>query len=140
MKLGKHGFMLDDSLSRREAMRLLTALISGAALLPLTGVAGLAEDDVIGRSGERATKQTSKPNTGKSNGAIMNSKHKDLILQAYAAFNRQDANALLALVGDDVDWPEDDVRLHGKDAVRAYWLKESGQTHHVNKRVVFSIG
>lgn len=123
MKLGKHGFLLDDSLSRREAMRLLTALISGAALLPLTGVASLAED-VTGCSGERATKQTSKPNTGKSNGAIMNSKHKDLILQAYAAFNRQDANALLALVGDDVDWPEDDVRLHGKDAVRAYWLKE----------------
>ena len=137
MKLGKHGFLLDDSLSRREAMPLLTALISGAALLPLTGVAGLAED-VTGRSGERATKQTSKPNTGKSNGAIMNSKHKDLILQAYAAFNRQDANALLALVGDDVDWPEDDVRLHGKDAVRAYWLKEWAKIHPHDEPVAIS--
>lgn len=68
----------------------------------------------------------------------MNWKHKDLILQAYAAFNRLDANALLALVGDDVDWPEDDVRLHGKDAVRAYWLKEWAKIHPHDEPVAIS--
>ncbi|KAM3096779.1 nuclear transport factor 2 family protein [Phormidesmis sp. 146-35] len=60
---------------------------------------------------------------------MMNSRHKDLILQGYAAFNRQDANELLTLLSDDVDWPGDDVRLHGKDAVRAYWLKKWAKNH-----------
>jgi hypothetical protein len=128
MKIGKHRFLLDDSRVRREDMRLLTALLSGSALLPLTAAAGLAENVTV-RSGDRVTKQTSKPNTDKSNGAIMNSRHKDLILQAYAAFNRQDADALFALVSDDVDWPKDDVRLHGKDAVRAYLLEKWAKNH-----------
>jgi len=30
-----------------------------------------------------------------------------LLLQAYAAYNRRDLEALLALVSDDVDWPDD---------------------------------
>lgn len=68
----------------------------------------------------------------------MNSRHKDLILQAYAAFNRQDADALLALLSDDVDWPGDDVRLHGKDAVRAYWLKKWAKNHPHDEPVAIS--
>jgi ketosteroid isomerase-like protein len=34
--------------------------------------------------------------------------HRELLLQAYAASNSQDVEALLALVSDDVDWPYDD--------------------------------
>jgi hypothetical protein len=30
-----------------------------------------------------------------------------LLLRAYAAYNNQDVEALLALVSDDVDWPDD---------------------------------
>jgi hypothetical protein len=47
--------------------------------------------------------------------------HRELLLQAYAAYNSQDVEALVALISDDVDWPDDDIgRLHGKDEVRAY--------------------
>jgi ketosteroid isomerase-like protein len=40
---------------------------------------------------------------------------RDLLLQAYAAYNNQDVDVLLQLVSDDVDWPDDSAgRLHGK--------------------------
>jgi hypothetical protein len=40
---------------------------------------------------------------------------RDLLLQAYAAYNNQDVDILLQLVSDDVDWPDDSAgRLHGK--------------------------
>ena len=44
--------------------------------------------------------------------------------QLYAAFNSQDAERLLALVTDDVNWPDGTARLHGKNAVRAYWARQ----------------
>ncbi len=47
-----------------------------------------------------------------------------LLREAYAAFNTQDVDRLLALLSDDVDWPEGSNRLHGKAAVRAYWLDQ----------------
>jgi hypothetical protein len=37
--------------------------------------------------------------------------HRELLLQAYAAYNSQDVEALVALISDDVDWPE----LRGSD-------------------------
>jgi ketosteroid isomerase-like protein len=40
---------------------------------------------------------------------------RDLLLQAYAAYNNQDVDVLLQLASDDVDWPDDSAgRLHGK--------------------------
>ena len=50
--------------------------------------------------------------------------HRELLLQAYAACNHQDVEALLALVSDDVGWPDDAVRLHGKEQVRVYWEEQ----------------
>ncbi len=47
-----------------------------------------------------------------------------LLAEAYAAYNSQDVDRLLALVSDDVDWPDGAARLHGKDAVRRYWLEQ----------------
>lgn len=45
--------------------------------------------------------------------------HRELLLQAYAAYNSQNVEDLLALVSDNVDWPDDDGgRLHGKAEVR----------------------
>jgi hypothetical protein len=45
--------------------------------------------------------------------------HKELLLQAYAAYNSQDVEALVALISDDVDWPDDDAgRLHGNEPGR----------------------
>ena len=45
-----------------------------------------------------------------------------LLLRAYLAYNAQDLERLLALVSDDVDWPDDDGgRTHGRTALSAYW-------------------
>jgi hypothetical protein len=35
--------------------------------------------------------------------------HRELLLQAYAAYNSQDVAAPVALISDDVDWPDDDA-------------------------------
>lgn len=51
-----------------------------------------------------------------------------LLLQAYAAHNRRDLEALLALVSDDVDWPDDPRRLDGKAQVCAYWTEQWSRT------------
>ncbi len=50
--------------------------------------------------------------------------HQDLLLRAYAAYNTQDMDVLLATLSDDIDWPDDATRLHGKAAVRAYWAEQ----------------
>jgi hypothetical protein len=36
--------------------------------------------------------------------------NKERLLTAYAAYNRQDSEALLALVSEDVDWPDGSAR------------------------------
>ena len=55
----------------------------------------------------------------------MQSPH-DLITIAYAAFNRRDIDAVLALMRPDVDWPNgmDGTRVHGRDKVRDYWTRQ----------------
>lgn len=59
----------------------------------------------------------------------MRADHRELLLQAYAAYNSQNVEALLALVSDDVDWPDDDGgRLHGKAEVRPYWTEQWTRT------------
>ena len=52
--------------------------------------------------------------------------HRELLLQAYAAYNSQDVAALVAPISDDVDWPDDAGRLRCKDEVRAYWTEQWG--------------
>ena len=52
----------------------------------------------------------------------------DLVRRMYAAYNSRDAEGLLALVTDDVDWPDGPARLHGKDALRAYWQRQWTRT------------
>ena len=64
--------------------------------------------------------------------------HRELLLQAYAAYNRQDLEALVALVSDNVNWPDDAARLHGKDEVRAYWTEQWARTRAHDEPVTFS--
>ena len=40
----------------------------------------------------------------------------ELVRRMYAAYNRRDADGLLALLTDDVDWPDGDARMRGKDS------------------------
>ena len=51
-----------------------------------------------------------------------------LLREAYAAYNRRDEDALLALVSEDVSWPNSSSRLHGKDELRAYWGQQWAET------------
>lgn len=64
--------------------------------------------------------------------------HRELLIEAYAAYNRQDVEALLALVGDEVDWPGDDgSRLHGRAELRTYWTEQWARTRTWDEPVSF---
>ena len=60
--------------------------------------------------------------------ALAHLTNKERLLAAYAAYNRQDGAALLALVSEDVDWPDGSARLHGKAELRAYWTRQWAMT------------
>jgi ketosteroid isomerase-like protein len=49
-----------------------------------------------------------------------------LIRDLYASFNARDVEAVIALMAEDVDWPNawEGGRLHGRDAVREYWRRQ----------------
>jgi hypothetical protein len=50
----------------------------------------------------------------------------EVLERAYAAFNARDIDAALAVMADDVDWPNgmEGGRVTGRDAVRAYWARQ----------------
>ena len=52
--------------------------------------------------------------------------HRDLFRGLYEAFNRRDIDAVLALMSDEVDWPNawKGGRLTGREAVRDYWTAQ----------------
>ncbi len=52
----------------------------------------------------------------------------DALRRAYAAVNRGDIDAALALMSPDVDWPNtiEGGRERGREAVRAYWTRLFG--------------
>jgi hypothetical protein len=49
-----------------------------------------------------------------------------IITNAYAAFNRRDIDAALALMSDHVSWPKasEGGYVVGKEAIRAYWTRQ----------------
>ena len=51
---------------------------------------------------------------------------KALITAAYAAFNKRDIDAALALMTDTISWPKasEGGRVTGKDEIRAYWTRQ----------------
>lgn len=54
----------------------------------------------------------------------MNVAEREAILErAYLLFNARDVNALLAMMTDDIEWPDvaNGVVLRDKDAIRSYW-------------------
>ena len=55
--------------------------------------------------------------------------------RAYELFNDRDIDALLAMMTDDVEWPDvaNNAVLRGKDAIRSYW---EGQFAVADPRVV----
>jgi len=63
--------------------------------------------------------------------------NRELLLAAYAACNRRYSDALLALVSEDVNWPDCSDRLHGEAEVRAYWTRQGAvkRTHDEPVRI-----
>jgi ketosteroid isomerase-like protein len=51
---------------------------------------------------------------------------RELLIQAYDAFNRRDIEAALALMHPEVDWPNgmEGGYVHGHSAVRDYWMRQ----------------
>ena len=57
-----------------------------------------------------------------------------LLTEAYRGFNAREIDAVLALMHDDVDWPNgmEGGRVHGHQQVRDYWTRQWGM---INPRV-----
>jgi hypothetical protein len=53
----------------------------------------------------------------------------DLLCKIYDAFNQRDVDAVSAAMHPDVDWPNgmEGGRVHGREAVRQYWLRQWSQ-------------
>lgn len=52
----------------------------------------------------------------------------EIVLDAYEAYNAGDVDRLLGHLSEDVDWPDGAKRLHGREAVRTYWLNQWTRT------------
>ena len=52
----------------------------------------------------------------------------DVVVGAYEAYNARDLDRLLGCLSEDVDWPDGDKRLRGREAVRRYWLNQWSRT------------
>ena len=52
-----------------------------------------------------------------------------MITKAYAAFNKRDIDAALALMSEHVSWPKasEGGQVVGKDEIRAYWTRQWNQ-------------
>lgn len=51
---------------------------------------------------------------------------RELLSRAYEAFNTRDLDAMMAMLSEDVDWPNgwEGGRLRGRAAVRDYWTRQ----------------
>ena len=58
----------------------------------------------------------------------MNNRTKEIVLAAYDAYNARDADGILQFVSDDVDWPNGNDRLHGREELRRYWINQWTET------------
>ena len=54
---------------------------------------------------------------------------KNIIEQAYSAFNQRDIDGALALMTQDVSWPKasEGGKIVGKEEIRAYWTRQWGE-------------
>jgi ketosteroid isomerase-like protein len=54
---------------------------------------------------------------------------RNVIEQAYSAFNQRDIDGALALMTPDVSWPRasEGGRVIGKEEIRAYWTRQWGE-------------
>ncbi len=70
--------------------------------------------------------------------AVPSEQDRRLLARAYAAYNRQDLDALLALVSDDIEWPDGPRTLHGRAQVRTYWGDQWSRTRTHDEPVTYA--
>ena len=75
---------------------------------------------IRGRRPDALDRRSHSTSTGRSIGGV------ELLQRAYEAFNARDIEAALALMHEDVDWPNgmEGGRVAGRDEVRAYWRRQ----------------
>jgi len=56
------------------------------------------------------------------------SKERELLSFIYAAFNRREIEAILAVMHPEVEWPNgmEGGWVHGREGVRSYWTRQWG--------------
>jgi ketosteroid isomerase-like protein len=66
--------------------------------------------------------------------------HEQLLRDIYDAFNRRDVERVVAVMHEDVDWPNawEGGRVRGRDAVREYWARQFQQIDPTADPVGFS--
>jgi nuclear transport factor 2 (NTF2) superfamily protein len=72
----------------------------------------------------------------------MPSDREALLRELYAMFNARDADALLATMTPDVDWPNgwEGGRVSGREAVREYWTRQWAEIDPRVEPVAFAQG
>ena len=63
---------------------------------------------------------------------------RDLLRQAPTGLQRSRRRGAAGPVSDDVDWPDGERSLHGKEEVRSYWTEPWTQTRTHDEPVSFS--
>jgi hypothetical protein len=65
----------------------------------------------------------------------MDKSYEATLVRLYERFNARDVDAVIAMLHADVDWPNgwEGGREQGRDAVRAYWLRQWAE---INANVV----
>jgi len=66
--------------------------------------------------------------------------HEQLLARLYDAFNRRDVEGAVAGLHPDVQWPNgwEGGWLHGREAVRTYWLRQWQEINPIVEPVGFS--
>jgi hypothetical protein len=67
---------------------------------------------------------------------------RELLLAAYVNFNARALDAVLALMHEDVDWPNgmEGGRVHGHQGVREYWTRQWGMLDPHVEPIGFTTG
>lgn len=69
----------------------------------------------------------------------MQQEHKELIKQAYTAFNARNIDAVLQVMHSDVNWPNgwEGGYVIGHDEVRSYWTRQWNEIDPIVEPVTF---
>jgi ketosteroid isomerase-like protein len=111
--------------SREEYRRIMTALAERGAEGILLGCTEI-ELLVGSQDAPVPVFDTTRLHVQAAADAALAGDHRWFFRRLYDAFNRRDVESVLAVMRDDVDWPNawEGGRLVGRDAIRDYWSRQ----------------